>query len=59
MWVSVFIAWALSTLIRRYGGLRLFRTLRPAFLGLVLGDLLTKGALAIVSSVLGITQPIS
>ena len=59
MWVSVFIAWTLSTLIRRYGGLRLFRTLRPAFLGLVLGDLLTKGALAIVSSILGITRPIS
>ncbi len=59
MWVSVFIAWALSTFIRRYGGLRLFRTLRPAFLGLVLGDLLTKGALAIVSSILGITRPIS
>ncbi len=59
MWVSVFIAWVISTVVRRYGGLRLFRTLRPAFLGLVLGDLLTKGVLTIISSILGITRPMS
>jgi len=58
MWMNVFIAWSVSTLIRRYGGLRLFRTLRPAFLGLVLGEYLTNGALAIVSSIFGITQPL-
>jgi len=58
MWVNVLIAWVVTTLIRRYGGLSLFRTVRPIFLGLVLGDFLTKGALAIVSSVFGITQPI-
>lgn len=58
MWVSVFIAWAVAAVVRRYGGLRLFRTLRPAFLGLVLGQFLTQGALAIISSVFGITQPI-
>ena len=57
MWSSAFIAWLLSTLIRRYGGLRLFRSLRPAFLGLVLGDVLTNGGLAILSSVLGISGP--
>lgn len=58
LWVSVFIAWAISTLIRRYGGLRLFRTLRPAFLGLVLGQFLTDGGLAIISSIFGLRQPI-
>jgi hypothetical protein len=58
MWVNVFIAWAVGTLVRRYGGLRLFHAFRPAFLGLVLGDLLTKGGLAIISSVLGIAQPL-
>jgi len=57
MWVSVFIAWAIAVVVRRYGGLRLFRTMRPAFLGLVLGQFLTQGALAIISSVFGITQP--
>ncbi len=57
IWSSAFIAWVLSTLIRRYGGLGLFRRLRPAFLGLVLGDILTGGALAILSSALGISGP--
>jgi hypothetical protein len=59
LWVSVFIAWAISGLIRRYGGLRLFRTVRPAFLGLVLGDYLTKGVLAIISAIFGIRQPLA
>jgi hypothetical protein len=58
LWVSVFIAWAATALIRRYGGLRLFRTCRPAFLGLVLGEFLTGGVLAVVSSIFGITQPL-
>ncbi|MFB3883544.1 MAG: DUF6785 family protein [Armatimonadota bacterium] len=58
IWSSAFIAWVVSTLIRRYGGLRLFRSLRPAFLGLVLGDVVPRGALAILSSALGISGPI-
>jgi len=57
LWVNVLIAWMLTTLVRRYGGLRLFRTFRPAFLGLVLGDYLPRGFFAILSSIFGITQP--
>ncbi len=56
LWVNVFIAWALTTTIRRYGGLRLFRSFRPAFLGLVLGQYLPSGVFAILSSIFGITQ---
>ncbi|HUU54147.1 MAG TPA: DUF6785 family protein [Armatimonadota bacterium] len=58
LWVNVLIAWILTTLVRRYGGLRLFRTFRPAFLGLVLGDYLPRGFFAIISSIFGITQPV-
>lgn len=58
IWVNLFIAWTISTLIRRYGGLRLFRTLRPAFLGLVLGDYVPQGFFAVLSSIFGITQPV-
>jgi hypothetical protein len=54
LWANVFIAWLISTLIRRYGGLRLYRALRPAFLGLVLGEYLTQGALSIVATIFGI-----
>jgi hypothetical protein len=58
LWLNVFIAWVLTTLIRRYGGLRLFRSFRPALLGLVLGQYLPSGVFAIISSIFGITRPI-
>jgi hypothetical protein len=59
IWLNALIAWAISTAIRRYGGLKLFRELRPAFLGLVLGQYLTSGALAIVASIFGLGQPVA
>jgi len=46
VWTNALIAWLLTTIIQRYGGLRLYRELRPAFLGLVLGQLLTGVAMA-------------
>jgi hypothetical protein len=57
LWLNVLIAWMLTTLVRRYGGLRLYRAMRPAFLGLVLGEFLTDAGLAILSSILGMHQP--
>jgi len=58
LWFSVFLAWAISTAVRRYGGLRLHRAVRPAFLGLVLGEYLTAGFLGIIASIFGLYQPI-
>jgi hypothetical protein len=52
LWACALIGWLLTTLIKRYGGLRLYRTLRPAFLGLVLGDLLTSTATGILNVIL-------
>jgi len=54
LWANVLIGWLIATLIRRYGGLRLYRTLRPALLGLVLGEYLTQGALSIIGTIFGI-----
>ena len=59
IWSNAFIAWAVTGLIRRYGGLRLFRRLRPAFLGLVLGQYLPMGFFAILSSIFGIARPMA
>jgi hypothetical protein len=59
MWGSVFVGWALSTLVRRYGGLLFYRRARPAFLGLILGDYLTRGGLALLSAVFGIHGGVS
>jgi len=50
VWTNALIGWGLTTLIRRYGGLRLYRALRPAFLGLVLGQFLVSVGMAIFSA---------
>jgi len=56
MWASTFIGWAAATLVLRYGGPRLFRQLRPLFLGLVLGYYITKLPITVLSAVFGVTQ---
>jgi len=59
LWGSVFIGWGLSTGVRRYGGLKLYRQARPAFLGLILGDYLTRAGLAGLSAVFGVKSVVS
>ena len=59
MWGSVFIGWAVSTLIRRCGGFLFYRKMRPAFLGLILGDYLTRAGLAALSALFGIHGGVS
>lgn len=56
IWVNALIAWLVTSVIRRYGGLRLYRRFYPAFLGLVLGDFLPRSLLAILSTVFGVKQ---
>ena len=55
----VLIGWTLSSVVRRIGGLKLYRQVRPAFLGLVLGDYLTRAGLAGLSAVFGIKAGVS
>ncbi|MCS7223167.1 MAG: hypothetical protein NZ959_01210 [Armatimonadetes bacterium] len=43
LWFSILIGWLIKSLLIHYGGLRSFRTLRPFFLGLLLGEYLTAG----------------
>jgi hypothetical protein len=57
LWFNTFVGWALATLVRHYGGYRLYRALRPAFLGLVLGEVLTRSALGLFSLVFGLNVP--
>ena len=38
IWFPVLLGWLLKTLILRYGGVKLYRTALPFFIGLVLGD---------------------
>jgi hypothetical protein len=52
VWTNALIAWILVSTIRRYGGLRLYRTLRPAFIGLVLGQYLIDAGMAVLAGAL-------
>jgi len=56
LWFSVFVGWLANKLARKYGGLRLYRTLRPTFLGLVFGEFLTAGFWVIIDFFLGIQR---
>jgi hypothetical protein len=51
VWANAFLGWLLATVIRRYGGLRLYRRLLPAFVGLVLGHYLTDAAMSLFCTV--------
>ena len=48
VWFSVFIAWLLKSIILKYGGVKAFRTLRPFFLGLILGGFCSAGVWLII-----------
>jgi hypothetical protein len=37
-WPSIFLGWGAKSLILRYGGARAYRQARPAFLGLIVGE---------------------
>lgn len=40
LWFSMFLGWLFKSLILRYGGMRLYTTFLPFFLGLIVGDVL-------------------
>ena len=40
-WLAIFMAWVFKGVTLRYGGVRVYRTLTPFFLGLVLGEFFT------------------
>ena len=48
IWFSALIAWLLKGVIVRFGGVRLFRDVRPFFLGLILGEVSVQGIWAVI-----------
>jgi len=41
IWANAFIGWALVTIVYRFGGLRLYQRLRPAFFGIFMGGMMS------------------
>jgi hypothetical protein len=54
-WFSIFIGWSLKAIILKYGGVRLYRELRPFFLGLVLGHVFVSGFWVVFDFITGET----
>ena len=52
-WASFFIGWLLKWLMLRYGGPKRTLALRPFFLGLIIGPLLTAGVWTIIDCFTG------
>jgi len=53
---SAFAAWLFKALILKYGGPRLYRNLRPFFLGLILGEIVTAGTWLCIDYLTGHTD---
>ena len=51
-WASIFAGWMVKVLVVRYGGARLYRSAKPFFLGLIIGEVLAAVFWVIVPCVL-------
>lgn len=54
LWFSVFVSWAIKTLLLKLGGIGLYRRAYPLFLGLILGEFLVGGTWVIIRLFTGI-----
>jgi hypothetical protein len=56
IWANALVAWVIVTVVFRFGGLRLYRRLRPSFFGLFLGgitSMLVSNAVRLIAGVPG------
>ena len=51
-WASIFVGWMVKIIVVRYGGARLYRSAKPFFLGLIIGEVLAAVFWVIVPCVL-------
>jgi len=54
LWFSVLVGWLLNVLCIWGGGLRYYRRVRPAFVGLVVGEFATAGLWLLVDALTGV-----
>ncbi len=59
VWTNALLAWVLVVALRRFGGLRLYRTWRPSFVGMMVGHLVIMAVRSIVDPWLGLHMQLS
>jgi hypothetical protein len=52
MWFSIFIGWLVKHAILKVAGLRIYRGVRPLFLGMILGQYMVGSAWTLLSEIL-------
>jgi len=57
-WFPMLVAWLIKGVITRYGGIKLYLKLRPAFLGLIFGEYFMAVLWTVISWVFGTNVPI-
>ena len=53
VWLSVMLAWAIKSVVLKYGGPSMYHALRPFFLGMILGQIVTAGIWLVIDGVVG------
>jgi hypothetical protein len=54
MWFSTMVAWAIKSVMLRYGGIPAYEKSRPFFLGLILGDFTNIGLWIVIEAFTGV-----
>ena len=57
LWLPIFLAWLLKSLILRFGGLKGYRTALPFFIGLVIGEFAAGFARSLLDLLFGLKLP--
>jgi len=52
LWGAAFVGWLIVVLVKRFGGLSLYRRIRPVFLGLILGDYLGGAVFGLLTTIM-------
>ena len=53
VWFSIMLGWLFKVVVLKYGGVRLYRRLKPFFLGLILGQISCVGMWKVVDALTG------
>lgn len=56
IWFSIFLAWLIKAIVLKYGGPKLYRSTRPFFLGMILGQFVCAGAWNLIDLFTGMTD---
>jgi len=56
MWFSTLVAWAVKSVVLKYGGIKIYERSRPLFLGLILGDFFMIALWLVVEGFTGVTD---